>query len=112
MAAMSGIDIRFHSAEYRQCTVDGKRALFHRWVEKDQLLIQMDGIFKEDRITKVVETYKKYGILPACAKGEKLKVIVALVEFEDGTMAEVEALSVRFLDSHGKFDELCWRDEK
>ncbi len=111
MAAMSGIDIRFHSAEYRQCTVDGKRALFHRWVEKDQLLIQMDGIFKEDRIMKLTEKYKKHGVLPACAKGEKLKVIVALVEFEDGAMAEVEALSVRFLDGREKFDELYWRDE-
>ena len=111
MAMTSGIDIRFHSAEYRQCTVNGKKALFHRWVEKDQLLIKFKGIFKDDRVSKLLDKYKADGVLPACVDTERLSGLMALVEYEDGTMEEVSPMSVRFLDSCEKFNEFFWRDK-
>ena len=108
MAMASGIDIRFHSAEYRQCTIDGKRALFHRWVEKDELLLNFNTFVKPDRMVKFTETYKENGYLPNGVELERIRTLVALVEFEDGTMKEVEALSVRFLDGREKFDTVRW----
>lgn len=113
MAAMSSIDIRFHSAEYRQCTVNSKKALFHRWVEKDQLLIKFKGIFKDDRVSKLLDKYKTDGVLPACVDTERLPGLIALVEYEDGTIEEVSPMSVRFLDGGEKFNEMVWlEDEK
>lgn len=102
------IDAPFASAEYRQCMVDDKRALFHRWGEKDELLLNFNTFVKPDRMAKFTETYKENGYLPNGVELERIRTLFALVEFEDGTMKEVGALSVRFLDGREKFDTMDW----
>ncbi len=70
--ASSGIKI---SAELRPCEVDGKRALFHGWGAGVTLVKRSDDYFNSHDTTG------------------------AIVEYEDGQVAEVEPGKVRFLDN-------------
>ena len=108
MATPKDIEVRFVFPEYRQCIVDGKKALFHRWVEKEDLLISFDCYLKFDQMENIAKDFIKKGILPNGSSTKNVKNLVALVEFEDGTMAEVGALSIQFLDSYWKFNEMVW----
>ena len=38
--------------------------------------------------------------------------LVAVVEYEDGTVAKVIPKNIVFIDSAGKFAEICWRYEE
>ena len=80
---MAGLSMTVKTAEYRPCYVDGKKALFHRW---------------EDR-AEVVEPSIMVGGHP----GGQLKWTCAIVEYEDGTIETVYPTKVRFIP--GKMDE-------
>lgn len=73
-----GINIINH-VKYRPCFVDGKKALFHKW--NDRAEVQAPGF--------------AIGSSP----GGQLKATFGLVEFEDGTVREVEPYSIRFADN-------------
>lgn len=70
--------ITITGAEYRPCYVDGKKALFHRWVD----------------CRKIVE--------PSVLKGGHGGGVIArtfgIVEYADGTVAEVAPSTIRFDD--------------
>lgn len=77
------------TAKTRPCWVNGRRAIFHRWVDSAR---------------------------PAKARGEEndpeahyfqLHSVHALVEYEDGTMARVWPAVLQFADS-GEFDTYDW----
>lgn len=36
--------IEIQNAEYRPCLVDGKKALFHRWAEKQQAILKITNV--------------------------------------------------------------------
>ena len=71
-----------HAPEYRPCFVDGKKALFHRWVD----------------IEKVVDASPMVGGHP----GGQIRVTLALVEYEDGRVQEVYPERIKFCP--GKMD--------
>ena len=69
----------------RPCIIKGRKALFHRWVDRSEI------------------------IEPSWAagghKGGVIAWVAALVEYEDGTCAEVAPQHIKFLDPpHGAFD--------
>lgn len=64
--------------EYRPCLVDGKKALFHRWAVRKQ----------------IVEPSIRVG----GHRGGEVEVIVAIVEYENGKVAECYPIQVRFCD--------------
>ena len=73
---------------YRICYVDTwqrehQKALFHKWV--DNPITRKDGV-------QVMQT-------------------LALVEFEDGSVARVEAKSIRFDDSPRYFEQHVWTED-
>lgn len=67
------------TAEYRPCYADGKKALFHRWTEEAEIL--------------------QPSIMKGGPVGGQLKTTFAIVEYEDGTIAEVEPQKIRFIDN-------------
>ena len=76
------------NANYRPCYIDTwqrehQKALFHKWVA--------NPITRQDGVT-IMQT-------------------LALVEFEDGTVARIEAKGVRFDDSKRYFDQFIWTEE-
>lgn len=87
MAGMMGIEIR--TAEYRPCYVDGKKALFHRW---------------ENRV-EVVEPSIMVGGHP----GGQIKRTCAIVEYEDGRIESVYPTKVRFVP--GKMNDYSFGEE-
>lgn len=79
-------DITIRNAEcYRPCYVNGKKALFHRWEE----------------IADVV-------FLAGDNPTGQVKYTVAIVEFEDGTVAGVHTDKVRFVP--GLMNEYDFRE--
>lgn len=71
----------------RPCFVDGKRALFHRW---------------EDKAEVVGESPLRGG-----HPGGQIWATLGIVEFEDGTVQEVYPVRIRFV-THKDFEECAW----
>lgn len=106
MAAVNS-EITIKSSEYRPCTVDGKNALFHRWIDVDQgVLTPNDILMKPDSMKRVHKVFEDTSVVPLGCKMEKLRNTYAIVEFEDGTVKEVNPVDVKFLDTRGKMREI------
>lgn len=97
MAALDGT-ITMTSAEYRPCYVNDKKALFHKWTDKEEVMLKINGFLYEDKIEETVKLYREKGILPPSANVEKVKNTFAIIEYEDGTIDEVRPQQIRFTD--------------
>ena len=84
MASLDGT-IKFTTAEYRPCLVCGRKALFHRWEDK----------------AEVVGESPLFG---GHAAGQ-IRGVLGIVEDENGCIAEVLPSRIKFLDSTGLFNE-------
>lgn len=93
--AIKSIGIQAQEAEYRPCYVNGRRALFHRWVNTANPSLPR-GVEATDEKARYFQHRSTH----------------ALVEYEDGFMARVWPQDIRFVDG-GRFDEFEWLpDEK
>lgn len=97
MADLGHIEVR--TTEYRPCYVDGKKALFHRWEDNPRTLIRQHGLrlWSYEKFAKVYSKYLETGLLPPEFDIEVIPRTLAIVEFEDGTVLEVEPCEVRFV---------------
>lgn len=99
---MKDLVMTINTAEYRPCYVDtgteGRKALFHRWIDKEKVLLHFGNYFTYEERTKVYREYTLCGILPAGVKAEKITGVVGLVEYDNGKIAEVEPTKIRFAD--------------
>lgn len=86
-----GGKITVTNSEYRPCLVNGKNALFHRWEDASRLVPPSPAV----------------GGHP----GGRVSGVLAIVEFEDGTVDEVPPSAVKFLDSDWLFREYCFRGD-
>lgn len=103
-------------SECRPCLVDGKKkALFHKWVTEDELVLKCDAHFRENRLAELVNRYHKTLTIPLGMSTLKISSTFALVELEDGTIIKVKPLSIKFLDSHiiaSKYTDLFRKSEE
>lgn len=85
---MAGIDgtITFATAEYRPCLVNGRKAIFHRWADKAEIVGESP-------------------LLGGHAAGQ-IWGVFGIVENEDGYIAEVYPSRIKFLDSSRLFNEI------
>lgn len=67
------------TSELRPCIVNGKKALFHRWTDRSEI---------------VAPSYMVGG-----HGGGVVKDTFALVEFEDGVIKECSCVGIKFCDS-------------
>lgn len=72
--------------ELRPCLVDGKRALWHRWIHRQEIIPP--------------------SIMQGGHGGGQVSALFALVEYAGGTMEEVYPERVRFLDTLHKMAEM------
>lgn len=77
--------------EYRPCYVNGRRALFHRWVNTANPVLP-----------KGVEANNEK------ARFFQHRSTTGLVEYADGTLARVWPQEIRFADSADRFNEYTW----
>lgn len=75
--------------EYRPCYVNGRKALFHRWINSTPAQLPKGQEPNEN------SRYFQF----RCTHG--------LVEFEDGTMDQVWPYAIKFAD-HGRFQDYTW----
>ena len=90
LAAVKRIALHSEVAEYRPCYVKGRRALFHRW-ENTANPVLPRGVDANDEKARFFQ----------------YRSTRALVEYEDGTMARVWPLDIRFADGD-RFKEFEW----
>lgn len=83
--ASAGITITY---ERRPCIVKGKKALFHRWADKAQL---------------VGESPLRGG-----HPGGQLWLVVGIIEYEDGCVHEAYPDEIRFIDN--PMERYAWPD--
>lgn len=83
--------------ELRPCFCNGKKALFHIWTDKEQPIVKINPMLTEkalERISRKIEG----GLIPPHDVVLQ-KVVFGIVEFEDGSVAEVEPSAIRFVDT-------------
>lgn len=85
--------------ELRPCIVNGKKALFHTWTEKEGVILKIMGMVGRKQVEDLLEVYKELGVIPPHFEVVKEKTTFALVEYEDGQIAEVKPTDVRFIDN-------------
>ena len=86
----------------RHCEADGKPALFHRWVEVDKALLQMERFMTMEDAEEIKQIFDRCGYATTGSRIEKVRQTFALVEYEDGTVGKVEPEKVKFTDRRGE----------
>jgi hypothetical protein len=82
--------------QHRPCEVDGRPALFHRWIEADRALVRINSYVDASMRDVLLRRCREEGvILPGCYT-EVLRETFALVEYTDGTIAKVKPELIRF----------------
>ena len=104
MAGLEGT-ITMKTGEYRPCIVGKEKGLFHRWAEKDQLIFKMSHMMNNKNLDEVRRKYEETYFLPYGVTIEKIRSTIGIVEFEDGTVKEIKAVNIKFLDSGNLFNE-------
>ena len=73
----------------RPCEVGGRLALFHRWIEEDKATLQIKEFAELCLREKVV--------YDSNCTVDVLSETLALVEYQDGTVAKVKPEQIRFI---------------
>lgn len=81
----------------RPCEVDGRPALFHRWVEEDRVLLNVDVYTTPESRSEMLRRINADHCYPPGYSPEVIREIFALVEYRDGTVAKVKPELVRFI---------------
>ncbi len=107
MAALDGT-ITFETGEYRPCLVSDNNtgaihkkrvALFHRWVDIEQPTLKINTLCGVDTVNEIVKRFKENQLIPNDTDIIKYKCTYGLVEYDDGTVAEVEPCKIQFVDN-------------
>ena len=81
----------------RPCEVDGRPALFHRWVEEDRALVRINCFTTPEEQAEIARKIRLSGVYPAGCTPEVIRETFALVEYRDGTVAKVKPELIRFI---------------
>ena len=84
--------------QHRPCEVDGHPALFHRWIEEDRALLQVECFVDEHQLDMIVRRFHEVGLALPGYHYEVIRETFALVEYQDGTIATVKPELIRFTD--------------
>lgn len=86
----------------RPCEVDGRPALFHRWVEEDRALLKVNCFVAPDEREALARRFRNEGlVVPGCPT-EVIRETFALVEYRDGTIDKVKPELIRFIGKEGQ----------
>lgn len=82
--------------ERRPCFVGEKKAWFHRWIDKETPIVKVNALLSQKAIDRLAEKMRNGLITEPCGEIILQKCTLGLVEYEDGTVAEVDPTSIRF----------------
>lgn len=108
---MASFNVEFKQ-DLRPCYVDGEKALFHRWEEKENVVFKAKSTAFHNvffsHLEEVKKIYEQKGIVPNYVDIDKVKTTLAIIEYENGEIAEVDPTMIRFIDD--VFKEYCFND--
>lgn len=87
-----------HDLQTRLCEVDGRPALFLRWVDEDKALLKFDCFLPEEQYRVVFQVFREKGVVQKGCSIEKVRSTFALVEYRDGSVGKVDPVLITFLD--------------
>ena len=82
--------------ERRLCFVGDKRASFHRWIDKETPMVKINARMQYSDAKYFAHNFLTDNVIPCDCEVIMQKITLGLVEYEDGTVAEVEPTSIRF----------------
>ena len=82
----------------RFCEVDGKPAVFHRWVDEDKALLKINCFVSPTEQDFLLRRFRADSVMPPETSAEIVRQTFALVEYADGTVCKVEPEKVKFTD--------------
>lgn len=85
----------------RPCEVEGRPALFHRWVEEDRALLRVEALVSAKSVISINNRFRSEGVVPPGCAIDVIRETFALVEYRDGTIAKVKPELVRFVVEEG-----------
>lgn len=96
--------------ELRPCRVDGEDALFHKWIIKEKVVLVFKSMIPYGTKETFVKKFDETGVIPNGCEFEKVSSNLAIVEFRDGSVEEVEPTDITFLDGDRIFEDngACW----
>lgn len=97
--------------ELRPCICNNKKALFHMWADKEQPLAKINAMLTDKALERILDKVKR-GLIPPPNDIVLHKTVVGIVEFEDGTVAEVEPSAIRFVDTEAIMSEYDFGERK
>lgn len=86
----------------RPCEVDGRPALFHRWVDDDRALLHINTYCNPEEMARINYQFQQDGIIRSGCSTEVIRKTYALVEYPGGTVHLVDPLLITFTDKEGK----------
>jgi hypothetical protein len=86
----------------RPCEVDGRPALFHRWIEEDRALLKINTLCRLAEELELVRRFHSEGVVEPQCSTEVIRETYALVEYRDGTIDKVKPELIRFIGKEGQ----------
>lgn len=88
--------------QYRPCYVierimPNRKALFHCWENKEIPLAKFNALVSDKELTAIMDGIHRNKVFPSSVEVVMQKAIVGIVEFEDGTVAEVNPGDIKFV---------------
>jgi len=85
----------------RPCKADGVTAIFHRWVDKDDIYIKMNNVVyrQKDVAERIRTAVQESHVLTGDQDIVIVRATAALVEYPNGEMHTVDAEKITFLDT-------------
>ena len=96
--------------ELRPCLVNGNKAMFHKWIVKEDIILKFHSSVNSETKKKIKFIFDETGTVDPLVSTEKIKSNWALVEYENGTVDMVNPINVRFIDTDNKMHGIYWED--
>lgn len=81
--------------DLRQCVVKCESGLFHGWFQSEDIVLAANVLLREDRRLQIIKCLDDK-IIPSYCDLKKVIRVFGIVEFDDGTVKEVNPEDIRF----------------
>ena len=105
------MELKWYIDKTRRCYANNKKALFHKWIDIDEVLVKINSCVSPNelrRINENIDTIITNNVYSSNYNTEVIKRTYDIVEYEDGTVEYVNPKSIRFIDGKPYFDDYCW----
>lgn len=82
----------------RPCSVNGRKAWFHCWIQTEHPYFISTAFCSREEIKEMSCRIEDITIIPSSFKVEKITKVVALVEYDNGTVVKVNPEEITFED--------------